>query len=183
MSNVCQNCKKARATVHLTEIDPENNRPHEMHLCEECARESGSAPTSPAKSIAITASLIGAPPGTKGGKGGRGRAAAGITCPGCGMTLQEFRVKGRFGCARCYDIFEEGLVPLLERIHGATQYVGHHPRGSDPSSRSVASLTQELLDLRRRMSRLVKNEEYEEAARLRDRIEEVEQHLAEAGDG
>ena len=48
--------------------------------------------------------------------------------------------------------------------------------------RSSAAMEQELIDLRRRMLRLVKSEEYEEAARLRDQIDALEKQLLEAGD-
>lgn len=179
MNNVCQNCKKTRATVHLTEIDPDNNQPHEMHLCEDCARESGSAQQDvQTPTISFTTSVVGLPD-----KLGKGSSTSFAPCPECEMTYQEFRVKGRFGCARCYDAFEKGLLPLLERIHGATQYVGRVPAGQDAITGTTASLTQELVDLRRRMGRLVKSEEYEEAARLRDRIEEVEQILSEGDNG
>jgi len=181
MNNICQYCKKARATVHLTEIDPDSNEPHEMHLCEECARDSGGIqkPPPPPKvsTISFTTSIVGLA-----GKAGSGASSSKIVCPDCGMTNQEFRLKGRFGCVGCYDVFEESLVALLEKVHGATQYVGPEPVSAE-GSRTAAAMEQELVDLRRRMNRLVKNENYEEAAHLRDQIVELEQQLLEPGDG
>ena len=182
MNNICQNCKKARATVHLTEIDPDSHEPHEMHLCEDCARDSGglqkksSAPK--VSTISFTTSIVG-----KASKvAGSGTAPSKVVCPDCGMTNQEFRLKGRFGCVGCYDVFEESLMSLLEKVHGATQYVGPRPLAADGRQRSVAALEQELVDLRRRMNRLVRSENYEEAAQLRDQIDELEQQLLEPGD-
>lgn len=185
MNNICQNCKKARATVHLTEIDPDSHEPHEMHLCEECARDSGGPPKKPEpphqSAISFTTSII--------GLGGAGSPAVGsrstpskIVCPECGMTNQEFRLKGRFGCLGCYGVFEESLLALLEKVHGATQHVGPGPKAVGEVRRSSAAMEQELIDLRRRMLRLVKSEEYEEAARLRDQIDALEKQLLEAGD-
>ncbi|MFH0944776.1 MAG: UvrB/UvrC motif-containing protein [Planctomycetota bacterium] len=185
MNNICQNCKKARATVHLTEIDPDSHEPHEMHLCEECARDSGGPQKKPVPlqegTISFTTSII--------GLGGAGPAAIGsrsapskIVCPECGMTNQEFRMKGRFGCLGCYGVFEENLLALLEKVHGATQYVGPAPKLVGEARRSAAAMEQELVDLRRRMKRLVKSEEYEEAARLRDQIDTLEKQLLESGD-
>ncbi len=176
MSNVCQSCKKARATVHFTEIDDaKGNKPTEMHLCESCAEGLGTAKTLPAHTFTLSTTVIGVPE--------RGSSSSQKpVCPECGMNYQEFRVKGRFGCIGCYDVFDEGLVPLLERVHGASQHVGPHPASVGEGHRSTASLEQELLDLRRRLSRSVRNENYEEAATLRDRIQEVESRLSETGD-
>lgn len=177
MNNVCQVCKKARATVHLTEIDSENSEPTEMHLCENCARESG-ASSKPPPSVAMTfaSSLIDLH--KKEGTGSRaGRA---IVCPECEMTYQEFRVKGRFGCLTCYDAFESGLLPLLEKVHGATEHVGPPPTGASAAEGAHPALQRELIELRRQLKGVVDEEKYEEAARLRDRITEVEQQLEES---
>jgi protein arginine kinase activator len=177
MSNICQNCKQQRATVHLTEIDSESNEPHEMHLCESCARESGatSMPSSAAfVKDAITAFASNALSGLAEKQDVRKSAARRATCSKCGMSYQEFRIKGRFGCADCYDAFEEGLITLLEKVHGANQYVGDYPPGVAATSRTHAAIDQELIDLRRRLDLVVKNEQYEEAARVRDRIQELE---------
>ncbi len=178
MSNICQHCKQHRATVHLTEIDPDSNEPHEMHLCEGCARETGAIVPlqgpllSTAATVATLASslLSGAAEKVEGKRGGARR----VTCAQCGMSYQEFRVKGRFGCAKCYDAFEDGLVTLLEKVHGSSQYVGEYPQGVLKTERTNAAIEQELMDLRRRLTLVIKNEEYEEAARVRDRIQELE---------
>jgi protein arginine kinase activator len=179
MSNICQNCKQHRATVHLTEIDSQSNEPHEMHLCESCARETGAtgAPPSGAYLSHVTvadlaSSALASGTGKAESKRGASKRAS---CTSCGMSYQEFRVKGRFGCASCYNAFEDGLVTLLEKVHGASQYVGDYPNGVEPTARTQAAIAQELGDLRRRLGLVIKNEEYEEAARVRDRIAELEQ--------
>lgn len=176
MNNICQKCKKARATVHLTEIDTENNRPQQMHLCDACARESSAPPKPPqGQALTFSAMLSSLQEKSPGGKPGGLK----LVCPECGMSYQEFRVKGRFGCLSCYDAFGENLRLLLEKVHGASQYVGPLPSGKSAGARSSAALEQELVDLRRRLNRVVKDEDYEEAARIRDRIAAVEQSLQE----
>ncbi len=177
MNNICQKCQKARATVHLTEIDTENNKPQQMHLCDACARESSTPPKPPkGKTLTFSTMLSGLQEKAQAGRS----AGAKLVCPDCGMTYQEFRGKGRFGCLSCYDAFGENLCLLLEKVHGASQYVGPLPSGKSPGARTSAALEQELVDLRRRLSRVVKDEDYEEAARLRDRIAAVEQSLQES---
>jgi len=182
MNSVCQVCKKARATVHLTEIDAENAEPTEMHLCENCARDSGTAQkASPAAaaSMSFTTSLIELHKKKAGSAAGQNQV-----CPECGMTYQEFRVKGRFGCTTCYDAFATGLVSLLEKVHGASEHAGPPPperieEAEVEEGAGVTALRHELVELRRQLRSVVDEEEYEEAARLRDRISEVEEQIGE----
>ncbi len=179
MNNPCQKCKKQRATVLVTEIDVETNKPREMHLCEACLAESA-LPKKPAVGVpAVTfATTILAMPDA----GAKTKSGRRITCPNCGMTVQEFRLKGRFGCEQCYTSFAESLIPLLEKVHGASQHVGVGPVGTKPKKQSQATIERELLELRRRLNRVVKEEDYEEAARLRDRIQAVERQISQAVD-
>ena len=107
-------------------------------------------------------------------------------CPKCGMTFNEFKAKGRFGCPHDYDVFERRLVPLLQRVHGSSDHQGESEEL--PESAAVSSPEQdELRQLRHELQQVVAREEYEEAARLRDRIQLLEQQLAEetgsGGDG
>jgi len=176
--NKCQKCKKARATVHLTEIDPDNHKPHEMHLCENCARETGMPEHAKPQSQSITfnTSLIDM------GKS-RPKTTQRLVCSGCGMSYQEFRVKGRFGCCECYDAFAEGLESLLDRVHGANRYVGPRPEEATEQAAGTGRIERELVDLRKQLLSVVEAEDYEEAARIRDRIHEAEERLMESGDG
>lgn len=180
MNNICQSCKKARATVHLTEIDPDNNQPHEMHLCEQCASNSAPAhkPQAASQPAKFTTSLISINMQSTKPRSGARR----LVCSTCGMSLQEFRLKGRFGCPHCYEVFEDNLASLLEKVHGANKYVGPSPAAAPRPKQAVIAFEQELLDLKRRLGKAVKAENYEEAARIRDRIQEVERSLAESRD-
>jgi protein arginine kinase activator len=178
MSYLCDQCKQARATVQITSIDPENKQGHEVRLCEACARESGNALPLPgpiAKTVATLASnLLNLQDKVDARRG----SARKTVCPSCGMSYQEFRIKGRFGCAQCYDAFEEGLVSLLDKVHGASQYVGAYPADVSPTARNHEAVEHELADAKRRLAREIKNENYEEAARVRDRIQELESLLS-----
>ena len=72
-------------------------------------------------------------------------------------------------CAKDYTVFQKGLVPFLERIHGATSHKGKIPRKSPQTSTQTA----ELLRLRRELNSAVAKEDYEEAGRIRDRIRSI----------
>jgi len=44
-----------------------------------------------------------------------------LACPDCGIKFMEFRAEGRLGCPQDYRVFGRGLLPLLQRVHGATR--------------------------------------------------------------
>jgi len=165
----CHRCPKV-ATLHITEVI--KGEAQELHLCEECAQE--------------YLDNQGNQTAADGG-GGLIKAAAGLgeaeleeleklVCPNCKMTFKEFRGQGRLGCAECYVAFREQLIPLLENIHGEAHHCGKFPqRAPDESQRRYR-----LIKLRNDLRVAVAAESYEEAARLRDQIQELEnQHSQE----
>ena len=91
-------------------------------------------------------------------------------CPTCGMTLSEFKQRGRFGCANDYEVFAAHIDPLLERIHDVTppQHKGRLPQGQ--ADTSATDKARELAALRDQLESAILAEDYERAATLRDRI-------------
>jgi protein arginine kinase activator len=156
----CQQCTKA-ATLHITEVLGEE-RFEEQHLCEDCAKKY----------------LEGSQDGKVGGDKPAIQAPATIeeagvlnrTCSICGIKFVEFRNSGRLGCPHDYQEFHDDLVPLLENVHGETKHCGKVPR-RHPQSKQTES---ELVQLRKRLTQAINEERYEEAARLRDKIKQVE---------
>jgi protein arginine kinase activator len=156
----CQRCPKP-ATLHITEVLGEDQF-EEVHLCEECAKKYLYEPQqkkAPAK--AADPHSAGDEAETLGEK----------QCEACGLKFVEFRNHGRLGCPHDYDAFKEDLMPLLESVHGDTRHTGKSPRRL-PKAKGVQL---ELAQLRRKLQQLVDDEKYEEAARVRDRIKELEE--------
>ena len=87
------------------------------------------------------------------------------------MKFVEFRNHGRLGCPHDYDSFKEELLPLLESVHGDAKHAGKTPRRLPRAKAGQIELTQ----LRRKLQQFVNEEKYEEAARTRDRIKELEE--------
>lgn len=85
------------------------------------------------------------------------------------MTYREFKNKARLGCAEDYEVFKKGLVPLLEKIHGSAQHYGKVPATASPELVRM----KELKELQRELERLVKIEEFERAAKVRDKIKHL----------
>ena len=163
-SDLCQVCKKNRATIHLTEII--KNKKREIHLCEECASKKGVAFKTQQFSISdLLSGLVNTQAAQEIAKMSQ------VKCPICGLSYLDFRQHGRLGCATDYTVFKEGLIPLLEKIHGSDEHLGKIPN----SSGEARETGRELLELRQTLRRAVDAENYEEAARLRDRIKEMEE--------
>ena len=159
----CQECGKRRATVHLTAFV--DGKPVQTHLCEECYGEKeGMPPLSQSKLFAQIVSAI-APDLRKMGT---------TQCPRCGITYLEFRQALRLGCPRDYEVFEESLDMLLERIHGADRHVGKIPSGS--AQKKTRPLRLEAA--RRELEEVVQMEDFEKAAQVRDLIKELERYSA-----
>ncbi|WPX07977.1 UvrB/UvrC motif-containing protein [Anaerocellum danielii] len=167
---LCENCGKRPATVHYTQII--NGVKTEMHLCEVCAKQKGNlefdAPFS------VTNFLAGILEPAFGTQVLKPSFEIALTCKGCGMTFDEFRRAGRFGCAMCYSSFSEKLYPIFRRIHGNTKHVGKIPTkmGGD------IAIKREIDRLKIELNVAIKNEEYEKAAKIRDKIRELEKKLS-----
>jgi len=160
---VCDICGNNQATVHLTEIIDEKMT--ELHLCEECAQKKGAQMESHFGLADLLAGLA-----DLGGQFTKTKKETKIKCPRCGLTYEDFKKVGRLGCGECYSAFKEALMPLLKRIHGSTQHYGKSPK---KVTRLVKAKT-DMQDLKTRLQKAIQLEEFEEAAKLRDKIRETE---------
>ena len=158
----CQICQKNEATIHLTEIN--DGVRTEMHLCEHCAQEEGIAIKSHLPINELLANLLATQPSDDELFGDSEQK---ITCPHCGFTLDQFAKEAVLGCPYDYDVFEKSLLPLIEKAHnGKATHCGKVPsKTSDDAKKQI-----ELCTLRQQLQVAVKNEDYELAAKLRDKI-------------
>jgi len=160
---VCNICGKNQATVHLTEII--DDQITELHLCEECAQKKGAQMESHFGLSDLLAGL--ADLGTQFNKT---KTDIKLKCPKCGLTYEDFKKVGRLGCGECYTAFKEALVPLLKRIHGSTQHCGKSPK----KIARIVKAKNELEVLKEKLQKSIQKEDFEEAAKLRDKIRELE---------
>lgn len=161
---LCERCKKAQSTFHLTNIEPSGEK-SERHLCDRCATEEGLIQ---APSAALTSEVIESFITSKAAK-----ELSTLVCENCGISYVEFRNHSQLGCPIDYDIFKEYLTPLIQRNHdGATHHTGKSPRAA-ATPRPDAN---EGRRLRKLLEEAVTAEDYERAANLRDRIRKLESH-------
>jgi protein arginine kinase activator len=163
----CSRCLKP-ATLHITEI--RHGEVQELHLCESCAQQYLAAPEPVSDAGEELAGKLGDVEDSD--------ALDSLVCPNCEITFKEFRSQGRLGCPHDYIAFEKELMPLLENIHGETQHVGKYPKRAPEASQRQY----ELIKLRSQLRSAVEEENYEQAARLRDRIQEIETQIHPPGD-
>jgi len=160
---LCNVCAKNPATVHLTEIVDEQM--NELHLCEECARQKS---IQMEQQFGLSDLLAGLAEFEK--PEDMDKEGARLKCLSCKLTYADFKKIGRLGCGECYVTFKRHLGALLKRIHGSSQHSGKSPV-------KVALVTKKKIDLqelRNKLLKAIEEEAFEEAARLRDQIKELE---------
>jgi protein arginine kinase activator len=161
----CEICKEREASVHLTQVI--DGKVKKMHLCEQCASKSGIDVDGP---LSITDILLGMGVPKQAAENAATRVSSSgpeRTCPRCHMRRSDFKKGGRFGCAECYETFADELPPLLKQMHRSDRHVGKIPSAQAGKIRAAA----ELSDLQEGLKKAVAAENFEEAAKLRDRIE------------
>lgn len=163
---ICNICGTKEATIHLTEIT--NGQMIEIHICESCAEEKGTEFKTYFNFGDLLASVSGVekilePSGKK----------ISLVCTTCGMNYEEFSKSGRLGCAGCYESFQKPLAVVIKQVQRATHHVGKKPTKIAKDVRNVHDLR--LLQERLRQS--IQMEKFEDAARLRDEIKQMEEKL------
>ncbi len=184
---LCDICKKNEATVHLTEVV--NDDVSELHICQQCAREKGTSMQQNFGIAELLSGLVDLPVDMISKK-----SHISVKCNGCGMSYDNFKKMGRFGCARCYDAFKRALYPLFKKIHGTSCHMGKKPvklvstRSGKPGGRpanpdKACCVKDKLKDLKSKLLDAIKKEEFEQAAVLRDKIKAIEEHETGKGRG
>jgi protein arginine kinase activator len=156
----CGHCNKP-ATIHLTQII--NNKIHKVDLCEDCPHKQGV--TDP-EGFSLADFLLKPPAALA-----TSSAEVTVRCEHCGFTPADFKKTGRFGCPQCYESFKGMLKPMLTNMHRDTRHIGKVPEKAlarQLRRRALASLQRDL-------KVAIAEENYEEAARLRDAIQAEEE--------
>jgi protein arginine kinase activator len=165
---LCDICGKNPATVHLTEIIDE--KMNELHLCEDCARNKSAAME---QQFGLSDLLAGMADFEKSATNKEEEPVT-AKCPACGLTYADFKKIGRLGCGECYNAFRKYLAPLLKRIHGSNQHIGKSPQKAKTLAKPATKKKTGLVELKNQLQKAIQQEAFEEAARLRDQIKEME---------
>ncbi len=153
---LCQRCKKNAATENYVEII--NGEKFESHLCAKCSSELYGELHSK-MSENVCAWLFGS-------------SAPKKVCPVCGTTYADYERSGLLGCASCYDVFKEELLPAIKAIQGKVEHVGKVETNNDdlgPHRR--------LKSLQVQLEAALREKRYVDAGKLNKRIYEINKIL------
>ena len=163
---LCQKCHKSLATMRYAEVV--SGKVSELQLCPDCMNRMQDETASGFELAGAAA--------TRGKRLSTPMAAVTETkvpnrvCRACGADLKDAIQSGRVGCGSCYDALGDSLEPLLRGFH-----VGLRHRGKEPHVTDERKLKRtELHSLRALLRSTLKSENYEEAAKLRDQIRDLE---------
>lgn len=180
MANYCDGCDEEPVT-HDVVKDPVTGEYVDHHFCANCPKAQG---------------MIGHPGQADAGKTQIAVVRISATglgpCPSCGITFARFRETGRLGCPSCYTHFEQVIGPMISRAQeGATHHVGKLPKralrgvsmteaGEERQKilKDVLGQAEErarkLASLRDQLRAALTSERYEQAALIRDQIEQLQ---------
>ena len=156
---LCEICEDTEACVEVKRY--ENGELRALSLCAACAQKHGLELPANLADLLLKSTLAEV---TNTPKDELTPAEKTHRCPVCRMRLADFRKTGRLGCPACYTAWIDTLEPMLMGMHRSLAYKGASPSGSDADTEGVK---QALLEA-------IAREDYEEAARLRDRIRGAE---------
>lgn len=170
---ICQECNKREAVVHLKKVV--NNKQTDIALCKQCADKHGfhnplSSGQFPLADLLATMSKNLRKPEDI-------EQAQELSCTECQLTFEEFARQGRFGCGACYSSFRPRLEPIMRKIHGNSIHQGRNP-GMGTSSKTTSLIpVKEEERVETELAKAIKNEDFERAAELRDKLKSLRQGL------
>ncbi len=181
---LCENCGKREANVRYSENI--NGVKKEMNLCEECSKRLGVTDQMNFRMPSLDfsnffgsfledfASMPDFMPLLDQVKD--------VKCESCGYTFNDIVNSGRYGCANCYDVFEDRMDPILKKLQGANRHTGRLGKISDNNvkfdkasdkSDEKTKVSDEKGKLEQELKKAIKEERYEDAAKLRDEIKKM----------
>jgi len=190
---LCQRCSQNQAAIHVEKNI--NGKKTEIHLCQTCYKDIGGTAsgefgwTSLFGGIESATGFYGQPIAKKSPK-----------CSNCGLTYEKFISGGKFGCPNCYGEFSEKLEHMFKKLHGNTTHQGRLPEdrkslkkprikktqsnhdGETTKTSEVEKSAESVFDLKQQLAKAVKVEDYALAAKLRDRLLDLEKQDGESDD-
>ncbi|MCQ2514258.1 MAG: UvrB/UvrC motif-containing protein [Ruminococcus sp.] len=164
----CQKCGADNANTHIKTIV--NGEFKEYDLCGECAKKMGYTNLFGEMENDFSNLL-----GSFFGNVLPARTQA-TRCEFCGSSYADIAKSGHLGCANCYKIFGEQLMPSIRRIHGNTTHCG---KNSGSEQRKITKPVEEtkeqkIAQLKAELNKAVQEQNFEYAAQIRDKIKEME---------
>lgn len=153
---LCQNCNKNEATMHMKRIL--GGRATEVHLCSDCARSLGYGEAFSDFGVGFGDFLSDFLLKNE-------SQVSSMRCHTCGKSFEEIAEDGKMGCADCYAVFYDKLLPSLRKLHGKTSHIGKHPLKAENNGENDM-----LAALKIQLEKAVAEQNFELAVKIRDKI-------------
>lgn len=107
-------------------------------------------------------------------------------CNKCSYTFDDYLKQGFFGCPDCYSAFDNRIDSLLNKIHGKNRHLNIGDRTASKTDKNINSTKtdkeqskniskmNDTKELKQLLNICIKEEKYEDAAKIRDRLKELE---------
>lgn len=178
----CENCGENEANIHYTQMI--NGVKEEWNLCSECAQQLDFHEMNSSLPIDFS-SFFGEFLEDNHSDILKEYLSKQAHCNKCGMTLEEFAEKGKFGCDNCYEVFHNQINQLLKNIYGTDTHIGRkmivnssQKKIEDPKVESNSKQKEnisKIKKLKKELKQAIQVENYEEAAVIRDEIKRLEE--------
>ena len=159
---LCEKCGKNNATTHIRSVV--NGVVTEKHLCACCAANEGYSDMQGNNLTQLLSSMFGDIMAANSSMGA-------VRCKCCGGAFADIAESGKVVCPECYKTFYNELLPYLKRVHGSTKHIGKIP---NKAPLAVKADEETVEGLRMLLNQLVREENYEQAAVVRDKIKKLE---------
>jgi protein arginine kinase activator len=161
---ICKNCMKDTASIKFTEVV--DGKAVQHFLCPECYRVHqeqlpGFTRSVPQPTVYRARQEKADTPADK---------KVVVRCPACNASLSQILETAIVGCSSCYTAFGREIESMLEALHSGMAHRGKIIKCDDNRAQMNKNIQVKRILLRR----MLKEENYEEAARLRDEIIQLE---------
>lgn len=179
---ICEHCKQRQATVTVTQIV--NGHKSERHYCEVCAAQFHPFNLDFYKDEQVpihqlVSNWFGLPVWKSStSQKQQDSSQQSTSCPGCEFTFRQFLNEGKLGCPQCYETFSQQLPKVLKKIQSSSTHTGKEPGKLRNSNEWVKK---QITVAREKLQSAIVDERFEEAAKLRDEIKELERKLEMGG--
>ena len=182
---LCDNCKKNEANVRYYENI--NGEKKELKLCEECSKKLGinkkmnfdfSMPIDFSNFFGDFMEDLATPEFMP-----LLNEVKKMKCDNCGYTFDYILNTGKLGCGECYSVFENELDPIIKKLQGGNRHIGRMGKILDEKEKNkevnkeVSENTKKisrLEELKQELKKVINEERYEDAAKIRDEIKKLE---------
>lgn len=182
----CENCGKNEANVKYTQII--NGEKKQMFLCQDCSEKLGIDSNIHLNMPINFSSFLSDFFDDVNSITPMPMLEKAIKCQKCGLTFDDFMNTGKFGCGNCYEEFESRIDPILKNIQGSNRHIGRIGdiiEGNDIADNNTTNNTKNqnsaidekakhIEDLKAELKLAIKEERYEDAAKIRDEIKKQE---------